>query len=306
MLAIGIDIGGTKILGGIVDEQGHIMELKERPTEAAKGKEMLMNNLEHLIRELLQEKSVSTIGIGSAGRIDVDEGSVYFATPNLPNWTGVQLKSYMEERFHIPTFVDNDVNAAGIGEKWMGAGKDYSSAVCITLGTGVAAAVFMDGQIVHGHHWSAGEIGHMILYPHGKACNCGQYGCFEQYCSGTALYKSYNELSQGTNEIASGKQFFRLLEAGDHTAGLVMEKFVDDLAIGMVSLCNIYDPEAFIIGGGLIDTKEYWWHSLLEKIDRYANSAVNRPLVIPAVFRNQAGLLGAAKLGMDGLKNRAV
>ncbi|CAH0119233.1 Glucokinase [Paenibacillus sp. CECT 9249] len=300
MLAIGIDIGGTKIVGGIVDEQGNMIRSVERATEAEKGKAYLLENLERLTEELLAETSADAIGIGSAGRIDVHEGTVYYATPNLPDWTGVRLKQHMVDRFGIPTAVDNDVNAAGIGEMWLGAGKRYSSVVCLTLGTGVAAAVFVNREIVRGHHWSAGEIGHMILYPKGKRCNCGQWGCMEQYCSGTALFKTYNEIC-GKHAVSSGKQFFALLQSGDGIARQVLDAFTDDLAIAMVSLCNIYDPEVFIIGGGLIETQSYWWDAMLEKIGRYANEAVRRPVVLPARFKNQAGLLGAAKLAFDEL-----
>ncbi|MBP1993870.1 ROK family protein [Paenibacillus eucommiae] len=302
MLAIGIDIGGTKISGGIVNETGEIIFSKERSTDASRGRDYVLAGLDGLISELVAwQVKVDVIGIGSAGRINVQEGSVYFATPNLPNWTGLQLKQYIEAKHQIPAVIDNDVNTAGIGEKWLGAGKEYASVVCLTLGTGVAAAVFVDGKLIHGHHWSTGEIGHFILYPHGKPCNCGQRGCLEQYCSGTALFRSYNEL-RGEAAISSGKEFFQLLQAGDSVAEQVLDTFIDDLAVAMVSLANIYDPEAFIVGGGLIETKSLWWDEVLKRFERYANPAVSRTIIIPAAYKNQAGLLGAAKLGFDYLQ----
>jgi glucokinase len=295
---IGIDIGGTKILGGVVDQEGTILATYEKPTSILLGTDAVLETVYQVISELISQFNVSAIGIGSAGRVNIETGEVYFSTPNLPNWTGLKMRELVYKKFNLPVTVDNDVNCAGIGEKWVGASKDFESSVLITLGTGVAAAVFVNGELIRGSHWSTGEIGHMILYPHGKECNCGQRGCLEQYCCGTALYKNYNEQSK-TEPIKTGKEFFHLFNKGDSIAIAVLEKFVDDLAIAMVSLCNVYDPEAFIIGGGLIDTRHNWWEPLMKKINQYANVAVSHPLVRPAAFKNKAGILGAAKLGLD-------
>jgi glucokinase len=300
MIALGIDIGGTKIVGGIIDGTGNILVMDERATNASKGKDYILEGLSELITKLNEQHTADVIGIGSAGRINTDEGTVYYATPNLPNWAGLNLKQYIEDRHRIPTVVDNDVNVAGIGEKWLGAGKNFQSVVCLTLGTGIAAAVFVDGKIVRGNHWSTGEIGHMILYPKGKLCNCGQRGCFEQYCSGTSLYLTYNEL-QDKLVLSSGKEYFKLLESGDSIARSLLDTFIDDLAIAFVSLANIYDPEVFIVGGGLIYTREHWWEELERRIKLYANSAVSGLTLLPAAYKNQAGMLGAAKLGFDYL-----
>ncbi|WP_135557006.1 ROK family protein [Paenibacillus cymbidii] len=300
MLSIGIDLGGTKAIGGLVDAVGTIVRTEERETDIAKGKDHVLGVIADIAASLLNGSAASVIGIGSAGRVNCDNGTVYFATPNLPDWTGVNVKQFMESKFGLPSVVDNDVNVAGIGEMWLGAGRSYSSSVCLTLGTGLAAAVFVNGELIRGAHWSTGEIGHMILYPHGKPCNCGQCGCFEQYCSGTALCRSYNDRT-GSDRLVSGKQFFDRLHAGDPVAAQVLDKFVGDLAIGLTSLCNVYDPEAFIIGGGLIETSGLWWDALRENIRRYANRAVNEPVLLKAAFQNRAGLLGAAKLGMDYL-----
>jgi len=300
MIGLGIDIGGTKIAGGIVDDNGRLLDVEYRATDASKGKDYVLEGLNGLIAELRNRCQPDVIGIGSAGRIDVDSGSVYYATSNLPNWTGLNLKQHIEGRHGIPTVVDNDVNAAGIGEMWLGAGKNEKSAVCVTLGTGIAAAVFIDGKIVRGGRWSAGEIGHMILYPGGRPCNCGQRGCFEQYCSGTALYRSYNERC-GQESIASGREFFELLAAGDGVARNVLDAFISDLAVAFISLANVYDPDLFIVGGGLIDTKAWWWEKLERYIREHANPAVANMMLVPAAFKNRAGLLGAAKLGFEYL-----
>lgn len=298
MFAIGIDIGGTKILGAVVDLKGNILKTIEKPTSIFLGETEVLNSVYHVISELKSDYNVSVIGVGSAGRVNVDAGEIYFATSNLPNWTGLKIRELIEHKFELPVIIDNDVNVAGIGEKWIGSGENFHSFILATLGTGIAAAVYVNGELIRGTNWSAGEIGHMVLYPHGKECNCGQHGCLEQYCSGTALYKNYNEISQ-TSHIQSGKDLFKLVDQGDPNAIFVLKKFVDDLSIAFVSLSNLYDPEAFIIGGGLIDTKHYWWDLLLEKINGYSNIAVSNPLLLPAAFKNNAGVIGAAKLGLD-------
>lgn len=302
MLAIGIDIGGTKILASVINEDGNILYTKEQKTSSYKGKDYIIERIIYAVEEILKQYKIDVIGIGSAGRVNYKKGKIYYATSNLPDWTGLELKKIIQSRTNILTVVDNDVNVAGIGEGWLGAGKGYSSFLCITLGTGIAAALFHEGKIVRGNRWSAGEIGHMILYPNGRKCNCGQRGCFEQYCSGTALFKIYNDMTNCDKKLTSGKEFFQLVKNKDINSLKVLKEFTNNLAIAIVSLCNIIDPEIFILGGGLIDTKEFWWDEMLAKIDEYSNPAVSHPLIKPATFRNKAGIIGAAKLGFDFIK----
>lgn len=291
--AIAIDIGGTKTHGALIDEFGKLLKDIKIPTNPSLGADYLLNSL-YEICENLMENDLCGIGVGSAGRINIEDGSVFYATDNIPGWTNVKIKQLLEERFQIPVKVDNDVNAAGLGEEWMGSGKGYNSYVCLTLGTGIGAAIKMNGELIHGAHHSAGEIGHMCLYPDGRACNCGLNGCFEQYCSGTAITKKYNELSE--NKIRDGKEFFHRLQKDDKLCKKIMEEFIHDLSTALISLCNIYDPEVFIIGGGLIETKEFWWDDMIKNIQASALSNVFKIKILPARLGNLAGLYGAASL----------
>ncbi|MBE3593344.1 MAG: ROK family protein [Thermoanaerobacter sp.] len=292
MKVIGIDIGGTKILGGIINTNGNLIKLKETPTQAKLGREVILKNLFNTIDNLIDEDTKG-IGIGSAGRINFDTGVVEYATDNLPGWTGCNLKEILEQRYKIPVVVDNDVNAAAIGEMWLGSGKGYKSMLVMTIGTGVGGAIIYNGELIRGSSWSAGEIGHMILYPEGRQCNCGQRGCLEQYASGTAIYKEYNELL-GEEKVSSAKEVFELYKENDDIAMKVINSFIKSLTLSIVSLKNIIDPEVFIIGGGVIDSKDLWWDKLKTILGRDVN-------VVPANLGGKATVFGAAKLILDAI-----
>jgi len=285
---IGIDIGGTKILGGIVEEDGTLLKVKRVDTQAQKGKETILANLFRLIDDLIAEGSIDGIGVGSAGRIDHKRGVVVYATDNLPGWTGLALKDVLEDRYGVEVAVDNDVNAAVLGEMWLGAGRNYRNILMMTIGTGVGGAVVADGKLIRGSSWSAGEIGHMILYPEGKQCNCGQKGCLEQYISGTALYRRYNELSKDL-KIGNARQVFELYRQKEEIAVKVVNEFIKVLAISIISIRNVLDPEVFIIGGGVVESKDLWWDDLKASL----GSGIN---IVSAELSNKATMFGAARL----------
>lgn len=300
---IAIDIGGTKTHGALIDEQGTMIKDHRIPTNPALGPDALLSSLFALIDELKSGEDVMGIGIASAGRIDIERGEVFYSTDNIPGWSGVKLRAILEEAYQLPVFVDDDVNAAGPGEEWLGAAKGYDSYVLIALGTGIGGAVKVNGSLLRGAHWSAGELGHMILYPHGRHCNCGLDGCFEQYCSGTALVKRYHTLAQDT--IKDGYALFALVEAKDPIACQVIEEFVDDLATAILSITNMFDPQILLIGGGLIDTKDYWWQCLMDKIADSPLAKIFMPRIEPAKLGNQAALYGAAYLAFAYLKTQS-
>ncbi|GEL77058.1 ROK family protein [Tenuibacillus multivorans] len=300
MYTIGIDIGGTKILGTIINTSGQVVDVAESLTRVQDGKEVVMGRVIQLIDRLSQNYEIAAIGVGSAGRINMTSGEVYYATPNLPDWTGVNLVEEIKKRFHLPIFADNDVNTAAYSEYCYGNGRHFPSFVFISLGTGVAASFCQNGQIQRGAHWSAGEVGHMILFPNGKQCNCGQRGCFEQYCSGTALVRAYNERVH-SNPITNAQAFFVLVNQNNTTAIQVLDQFIDDLSIGLINLSHTFDPHAYIFGGGLIQTKDYWWDSLVTRFQERSNDAIQHIELMPAALNNRAGAIGAAKLAMDQL-----
>lgn len=252
-----------------------------------------------IISTLIKEVKIDCIAIGSAGRINITDGSVFYSSDNLPGWTGTPIKSILEEEFNILTVVENDCKVAGLGEEWQGSAKGLDSYVALILGTGVGASVKLEGNLVHGAHYSAGELGHMTLYPNGRQCNCGLKGCLEQYCSGPSLVKRFNERS--ATQIESGYDFFDLVRSKNQTAVTLLDEFVDDIHTSIIPLCNIYDPEKVIIGGGLIDTKEIWWEKLMLKIESSPLNSLFTPVVVAATLGNKAGIYGAAYLGFNSI-----
>lgn len=294
---IAIDIGGTKTIGALFDENSKIHKEIRIPTDSRLGPSQLIEKLKETIRQLLEYNDVSCISIGSAGRINVEVGSVFYASDNIPGWTNTEIKKIIEQEFKIHTIVENDCKVAGLGEEWQGSARGLDSYVCLVLGTGVGASVKVRGNLIHGSHWSAGELGHMTLYPNGRQCNCGLKGCLEQYCSGPSLVKRFNE--NRLDRIATGYDFFERVRNKDFDANKILDDFIDDLHTSVISLFNIYDPEKIIIGGGLVDTKDLWWDRFIALVEKSPINSLFKPVVEIATLGNKAGIYGAAYLGFQ-------
>lgn len=284
---IGIDIGGTKILGGVIGSNGDLIKFKETSTDANLGRDHILKKLFSVLDDLF-DTDIEGIGIGSAGRINFNTGEVIYATDNLPGWTGINLKEIISQKYKTKIIVENDVNAAIIGENWLGSAKSFKDVLMITLGTGVGGAIILDGKLIRGSHFSAAEIGHTILYPGGKRCNCGQNGCVEQYISGTAIYKRYNEIV-GSNLVSSAKDVFNLYMKNDKISKLVVDEFVKSLSLLIFNIRNFIDPEIIILGGGVTNSKDLWWEYLKSQIKCDLNISI-------AGLNNFSTVYGAAKL----------
>lgn len=299
MNVIGIDIGGTEIKAGVINQSGEIRYFRKIKTPIENGTNHIMDSLHALIRNIRDEceQEITAIGIGSAGRIDRDLGIVLYATDNLPQWTGTNVKGILEKEHSLPVFVDNDVNVAALGEGWIGASKGIKHYVFISIGTGIGGALVYDHQVVSGHQGGAGEIGHMILHPSGRRCNCGQNGCFEQYASGTSL----NRLAKQVDVKWNSRQLISAFEKDDKRAISAMKDFSYELALGLTTIQNIYDPERIILGGGVMETYPLW-DSLL-KVNL---SELSTPKIIPirAENGNKAGIIGAGLLAMRGVNTK--
>jgi len=293
MNVIALDIGGTKISGAVITSSGEMIEFRQSPTEPIKGAEYIINSVFNIIDDLISNGyDYKGIGIASAGRINVEEGSVFYATPNLPGWTGLNLRNIFEDKYRVPVIIENDVNAAAIGESWLGAARELKSFVCITLGTGVGGAFVADGKVWRGNKWSGAELGHMILRAGGRPCNCGLSGCVEQYVSGTAIYNRYNEIS--TDKVKSAAEVFNLFKQGIPNAVRVIEEFKQDMVYTLLSLNNVFDPQGYVIGGGLLGAKDCWWDDVVRGVNEYKST-----IILPAKLGNRAGLAGASKMILD-------
>ncbi|WP_201714352.1 ROK family protein [Rossellomorea arthrocnemi] len=298
MKVIGIDVGGTGVKGAVVQKDGTILHQEKVSTDISNGREGILGSIFQVI-DLLMKKdgTISGIGIGTAGRVDPDKGTVVYATDNLPSWQGTQVREEIETRYGLPCAVDNDANVALLGELWKWEGNP-ETAVMLTLGTGVGGANAIQGEVLHGHHHQSGEWGHVVLVPNGKPCNCGKKGCLEQYLSGTALVQ---DVFTETNQIfPHGSEIFKEYSIGNQQVKQVVDRYLDYLAIAASNISVSVDPEVLFIGGGVIDSKDHWWADFQVKLKEYfVNTSI-----YPAVLGNQAGMLGAAKLLFQAMEKR--
>lgn len=295
---IGIDLGGTSIYGGLIDESGEILKRSIRDSKAQEGREKVLNRLSQVIEELIEGEKVEAIGIGSPGFINTEDGRVLSVGGNIQGWAYTHIREELKNRFKdIPIFVENDANAAAICESWLGAAKGLDSFIMITLGTGVGGAIYSEKSgIWHGENYQGAELGHVILYPNGRRCNCGQKGCAEQYISGNAIEKIYYVMA---GESLRGKEIFKNSQK-DEYAKKVVEKYTEDLGTYLISIKNMFDPEGIIIGGGVINSKQYWWDNTVKYYKKNCNNPEGT-VILPAKHLNDSGMIGAAKLAFDNI-----
>jgi len=310
-LTIGVDVGGTKLLAGVVDEQGRILSTQRRDTPA-RNPEASIEAIASLIEELRDAapESIEAVGVGVAALVDADRARVVFA-PNL-GWPAVALADLLTKRTGLSTVVENDANAAAWGEFRHGAGRDMDDVVVVTVGTGIGGGLILGGRLRRGAHGMAAEIGHIIMVPDGRLCGCGRRGCWEQYASGSALVRRARELAadrrdeahvllslgDGSPEGIRGRNVTEAARRGDPVALDAFAEIGVWLGRGMADLTDVLDPEAYIIGGGVSDAGELLVnparaeHSAL--VTRYGDREV--PRVQVAELANMAGLVGAADL----------
>lgn len=302
---LGIDIGGTGIKAAIVDERGNILHHAETPTCASEGAACILDRVRRLALSLVDTAGtqVTACGVGSAGRIDHRRGNVIFASGNLPGWTGTQLGPELSRTLGIPVFIDNDVNAAAIGESWIGAAKGTADLLMLTLGTGVGGAIMIGGKLWRGARWGAGEVGHMALYPGGEQCNCGGIGCAERYVSAKALTRRANEALGSGKPFRGIRDVIGAAEKSSNERREAARKGVDrwtaDLALFLMNLQMALDPQVIILGGGVVRLG-YWWDRLLEASSRECRPRSLSIRLKRAHLGPQAGVVGAARLGMVG------
>ncbi|HXR45658.1 MAG TPA: ROK family glucokinase [Pseudolysinimonas sp.] len=308
MHAIGIDIGGTKIAGALVDDDGVILRSARRPTPAG-DPDAIVQTVVALIRELADDRQVVAAGVAAAGFVDASQSVVYYA-PNI-NWRSEPLRDRLEAGLPgIPITVDNDANAAGWAEYRFGAGRGATDMTLLTIGTGVGGAIVADGRLLRGGFGAAGEIGHLRVVPGGLACGCGQHGCIEQYGSGRALLRFAQEIADaggiGQNLAEAraesgeldGDAVGRLIQAGDAGALAALRELGGWLGQACASLGAVLDPQLFVFGGGVAAAGEL----LLEPVrDAYlahlpARGFHPEPKFTTAQLVNDAGVVGVADL----------
>ena len=307
---IGIDVGGTKVLGGVVDEFGLVVKTARRDTPR-EGGAALTQTIADVAKELAAEFTVDAVGVSAAGFVSSDRKTM-LATPNIAGWNGVDLDYELTQLIGLPVVIENDGNAAGWGEYRFGAGRGKKNMMILTIGTGIGGGIIVDGQMVRGSYGIAAEVGHMRVLPEGHLCGCGARGCFEQYASGTALMRHAREAiaaspdlarnllarGDGTIEGLTGKAITEAAREGDTVALAAFNTTAQWLGAGIASLSVILDPEAVVIGGGVVDAGEILLAPTRAAMERYMPFAGKHPYpeIIAATLGNEAGLVGAADL----------
>ncbi|MER7791499.1 ROK family glucokinase [Streptomyces sp. NPDC097640] len=311
-LTIGVDIGGTKIAAGVVDEEGSILETSKVSTPPTP--EGVVDAIADAVRTVSAGHDIEAVGIGAAGYVDDKRATVIFA-PNI-NWRHEALKDKVEQRVGLPVVVENDANAAAWGEYRFGAGQGHDDVVCITLGTGLGGGIIIGGKLHRGRFGVAAEFGHVRVVPDGLLCGCGSQGCWEQYASGRALVRYAKQRANATPENAAV-----LLGLGDGTPEGIQGKHISDAArqgdavaidsfrelarwagAGLADLASLFDPSAFIVGGGVSDEGDLVLEPIRKSFRRWLVGNQWRPhaQVLAAQLGGKAGLVGAADLARQG------
>ena len=313
-LAIGIDIGGTKVAGGVVDTDGHITHRARRDTpHRSKSPSVVEDTIVDVVDELMHivgSKTVAAVGIGAAGFVAADRATVVFA-PHL-SWRHEPLQETLQKRVAVPISVDNDANAAVWAEWKFGAAQGETHVMMITLGTGIGGGILVNGQVQRGRFGIAGEFGHMQVVPGGHRCECGNRGCWEQYASGNALVREARSLLSADSPIASdlfdrvegqagnltGPLITQAARDGDPTARELLAEIGSWLGVGIANLAAAFDPGMFVIGGGVSAAGDLLLEPAREAFKRRLTGRGYRPeaRIVAALLGNDAGLIGAADL----------
>lgn len=309
MHAIGIDIGGTKVAGALVDEAGSILRLERRPTPA-NDPDAIVDIVVDLVRELGDGEQVVAAGVAAAGFIDAAQSTVYYA-PNI-NWRSEPFRDRLSARLPgVDITIDNDANAAGWAEFRFGAGRGMSDMTMLTIGTGVGGAIVTGGRLLRGGFGAAGEIGHLRVVPGGHPCGCGQKGCIEQYGSGRALLRFANEIADAggvgqalanaradNGGVLEGAIIAGLLQEGDVGALTALRELGDWLGQACASIGAVLDPQVFVFGGGVAIAGDLLLDPVRESFLAHlpARGFHPEPLFTVAELVNDAGVVGAADL----------
>lgn len=311
LLTVGVDIGGTTVRAGVVDEQGAVLDTTRRGTPVDEA--ALDDVVAGVVEELMCGHDIAAVGLAVAGFVPTDRRCVLFA-PHLP-WRAAPVAERLRARIGRPVFLEHDANAAAIAEHRFGAARGSGVAVLVALGTGIGAGLLLDGAVFRGAHGVAPELGHLRVVPDGRPCSCGKYGCWERYCSGTALAATAVELlarSPGRSTVlarqaagdpgaVTGRRVAVAARDGDPVARQAMAELAKWLGEGLALVADAYDPEVIVIAGGVSESAPLFLDDAREHYARVLTGAGHRPLarVRPAQLGEESAIVGAATLARE-------
>jgi glucokinase len=318
-VVVGVDIGGTNLRAASIDRNGKILSHKSKSSDAKKGIEYVIENLISLLTEIIKYESISGIGIGIPGIIDVNKGILTQA----PNISEVKNYPVKEKLIHelgaaIDVTIENDANCAALGEWWLGAGKNTNSLIILTLGTGLGGGIILNGKLWRGLNGMGGEIGHMTIDPDGPKCNCGNYGCLESFASAEAIRRMVEEgladknvktairdEVRQTNRHDIPEIVARAAKGGDRFALGIWESFGRALGIAIANLTNLLNVEMIIIGGGLSNSWDLFKDiAIKEAKSRGLRAPMENVNIRKCELGDDAGVLGAGYLALTGVKEQ--
>ena len=309
---IGVDIGGTKIAVSLGTVKGVIVSRiifsSEQGKKAKKSIQQIADSINRLLSEPeINKRDVAGVGIGVPGAID-PKTQVILKSPNLPSWEGVSLKKTIERQIKLPVLIENDANAAALGEYFFGQGRGIDDFIYITVSTGIGSGIVANGKLLRGHKGTAGEVGHMIVQKDGRKCPCGKQGCLEAYGSGTAIAAyvraaikkgKRSKYFSGKNPLITGHSIAIAAKAGDSLAIEARELAADYLGIGIANVINLLNPKRVILGGGVMEQIHHFWTPMMKAVKRETWPTMFRSTeILRSKLGNQVGDLGAMALAL--------
>ncbi len=295
--SIGVDLGGTNLRAAAIDRNGRVLEKLEGGTQLSAGRDAVIADIVASILKLRAAAGNATlagIGIGVPGFILMEKGMIT-ASPNLPGFENFAVRDEIERLLQTPVLLENDANAAALGEKWMGAGRAVEDLVLLTLGTGIGGGIISGGKVLHGCLGMAGELGHITVVPEGNPCACGNVGCLEKHASATAVIAMARMLGLGDNLTA--KAVYDLAAAGNARAQTCFERMGTALGVALAALVNIFNFPLYLLSGGVLGAWDLFAPAMFAECKRrsytYRNTATR---IDKAMLGNEAGLFGAAYL----------
>ncbi len=289
MKIVVMDIGGTAIKTGIWNGEA-LSEQKEWDTNAKQGGPYLMERVKQILHSY---GTFDAIGISTAGQVNTINGSIHYANDNIPNYTGMPVKTILEEEFHVPVAIENDVNAAALGELHFGAGKGLQSFLCITYGTGVGGAIIIDGKVYPGATFSGGGFGGILLHPEQMQANVEFSGCYEKCASATALVKKAMKVDAS---LDNGRKIFESFNRPEVKS--VIDSWIDEIVYGLVTLIHIFNPSDILLGGGVL-SQPYVISEVKKRVDEKISPGFRGTAIRQTSLGNQAGMMGALWLAQQ-------